>query len=149
MVEQAGKFGVELLQAQEVQRIDPEGSYRWVRTDCGDLCAKALLLATGADYRKLGVPGEEDFIGVNVHFCATCDGAFYKGKRVAVVGGGNSAAEGAATLLNFAQEVTLLVRERELRARKTLRDKIDTLQEEGRLRSSTRRWSLSSGATVS
>jgi thioredoxin reductase (NADPH) len=88
LVRQAQKFGVEILQAQEVKKITREGQYLCVETRGGESNGgKAVLLATGASYRRLGIPGEEDLIGINVHFCATCDGAFYKDKKVLVVGG--------------------------------------------------------------
>jgi thioredoxin reductase (NADPH) len=72
--------------------------------------AKALLVATGSRYKRLNVPGESDYMGAGVHFCATCDGPFYKGRQVAVVGGGNSAAEESLLLTKFAERVTILVR---------------------------------------
>src|SRR6266496_121595 len=78
---------------------------------------------TGATYKRLGVPGERDYIGAGVHFCATCDGPFYKGREVAVIGGGNSAVEEAAFLTRFCPKVTLLVRGSELTANKIATDK--------------------------
>ncbi len=81
--QQAQKFGVELLQAQDVARIHSHDNYHCVDTESGDeYSAKALLLATGSRYRRLGAQGESNYIGAGVHFCATCDGAFYKGKKV-------------------------------------------------------------------
>ncbi len=94
LTRQAKRFGVEILQAQVVTDIRINGRYREVLTRDGSCYAgKAVLIATGARYRQLGIPGERELIGVNVHFCATCDGAFYKNKEVAVIGGGNSALE--------------------------------------------------------
>ncbi len=108
---QAERFGVELLQAQEVERVAQRDNYHVVQTSDGsEYCGRALLVATGSRYRRLGVPGEEDYIGAGVHFCATCDGPFYKGKHVAVVGGGNSAAEESLQLTKFADRVTIFVR---------------------------------------
>ncbi len=108
---QAERFGVELLQAQEVERVFQRDNYHVVQTSDGsEYCGCALLIATGSRYRRLGVPGEEDYIGAGVHFCATCDGPFYKGKHVAVVGGGNSAAEESLQLTKFADRVTIFVR---------------------------------------
>ncbi|WP_343411105.1 FAD-dependent oxidoreductase [Candidatus Amarolinea dominans] len=72
--------------------------------------ARALLLTTGSRYRRLEAPGENDFIGAGIHFCATCDGPFYKGLPVAVIGGGNSAAEESIFLASLTEKVTLLVR---------------------------------------
>jgi len=88
--------------------------------------ADAVLLATGSTYRRLDVPGEDDFIGAGVHFCATCDGPFYKGRDVAVIGGGNSAAEEAAYLSGIVKSVTVLAHGPTLTASKTARDKLPT-----------------------
>ncbi|MEM7347164.1 MAG: FAD-dependent oxidoreductase, partial [Chloroflexota bacterium] len=97
----------------------------WITTgDGSEYGSCAVLLATGADYRPLGVAGEEDFIGAGVHFCSTCDGPFYKDKSVVVVGGGNSAAEESLGLLRFAKDVTLLVRGDRLKASKILVEKV-------------------------
>ena len=91
---QARRFGVEILEAQEVIGIAPEGDYWNITTGDGmTYGCNAVLLATGAHYRKLEVPGEDELIGTNIHFCATCDGAFYKDKKILVVGGGNSGFE--------------------------------------------------------
>ena len=85
----------------------------------------AVLLATGASYRRLDVPGEDDYIGAGVHFCTTCDGPFYKGaKEIAVIGGGNSAVEEGLHLTNFAEKVTMLVRGDRLRASQIAIDKV-------------------------
>ena len=111
---QVERFGVEILPAQEVTEISAQGDYRLVRTEAGDeYCSKALLLATGTRYRRLGVPGEEDLIGAGIHFCATCDGPFYKGQDMVVIGGGNSGIEEGLFLTKFANRVTVLeVRDR-------------------------------------
>jgi len=91
---------VEMLQAQDVTSLRAEEESRYVTTgDRTEYGARAVLIATGSTYRRLGVPGEDDLIGTGVHFCATCDGPFYKGKHVAVIGGGNSAGEGATAAL--------------------------------------------------
>ncbi len=122
---QARKFGVEILQAQEVTELNREGQYLCVTTgDSEAYGAKAALLATGASYRRLGVPGEEDLIGSSVHFCATCDGAFYKGKRVLVVGGGNSGFEEGLFLTKFARQVDIVEFLPEVKASKILQDKV-------------------------
>jgi thioredoxin reductase (NADPH) len=81
-------------------------------------------LATGASYRRLNIPGEEDLIGINVHFCATCDGAFYKDKKVLVVGGGNSGFEEGLFLTNFAKQVDIVEFLPEVRASQILREKV-------------------------
>jgi thioredoxin reductase (NADPH) len=121
----ADRFGVELLQAQEVARIHSHDNYHCVDTaDGSEYSAHAVLLATGSRYRRLGVPGEEKYIGAGVHFCATCDGPFYKGLPVAVVGGGNSATEESIFLLKFVDRVTMLVRGDELKASQILKEKV-------------------------
>jgi len=122
---QAERFGVELLQAQQIDRIHSHGNYHCVVTSDGsEYSALAILLATGSRYRRLGIPGEEDYLGAGVHFCATCDGPFYKGRSVAVIGGGNSAAEESLFLTRFADRVSLLVRGSELKASQIIREKV-------------------------
>jgi len=125
LVRQARKFGVEILQAQEVKKITREGQYLCVETGDGESYGgKAVLLATGASYRRMDVPGEMDLIGINIHFCATCDGAFYKNKKVLVVGGGNSGFEEGLFLTNFARQVDIVERSPEVRASQILREKV-------------------------
>ena len=122
---QACKFGVEILQAQEAASLEREGQYLCVSTSSGhQIGAKAILVATGAHYRRLNTPGEEELIGINVHFCATCDGAFYKGKRLLVIGGGNSGFEEGVFLTRFARQVDILVSGPEPKASKILQDKV-------------------------
>ena len=122
---QAERFGVELLQAQDVTKIHSHDNYHCINTATGDeYSAQAVLLAPGSRYRRLHVPGESDYIGAGVHFCATCDGPFYKGKHVAVVGGGNSAAEESLFLTKFAERVTLLVRGPTLQASQIIQESV-------------------------
>lgn len=123
---QAHRFGVEILQAQEVDRIQVTDNYRTVHLGGGAAYnARAVLIATGAKYRRLDVPGEEKFTGAGVHFCATCDGPFYKDvEQLVVVGGGNSAAEEAIFLSKFAKKVTILVRGDRLTASHVAQDKL-------------------------
>ena len=124
IIEQAKRFGVELLSAQNVTRVGNDEEAHFVATDSGHIYrSNAVLLASGSTYKLLGVPGEEDFIGAGVHFCATCDGPFYKGREVAVIGGGNSAVEEAAFLTRFSPRVKILVRGSELSASKVAADK--------------------------
>ena len=105
----AREVGVEILPAQTVAGIMTKDDYRLVRTETGDeYCAPALLMSTGSRYRRLGVPGENDFIGAGIHFCATCDGPFYKDQEVVVVGSGNSGLEEGLFLTKFASKVTVL-----------------------------------------
>ena len=110
----AERFDVEILPAQAVTTIKVQGDYKMVVTEGGDeYSARAVLLTPGATYRRLNVPGEEDLIGAGIHFCATCDGPFYKGQELVVVGGGNSGVEEGLFLTKFATKVTILeVRDR-------------------------------------
>jgi thioredoxin reductase (NADPH) len=130
LARQAARFGVETLQAQEVVGLRVEAESRYVATaDGAEYGARAVLIATGSTYRRLDVPGEDDFIGAGIHFCATCDGPFYKGRPVAVIGGGNSAAEESLFLTRFASEVTMLVRGPALSASQIVADKVREHQE--------------------
>jgi len=122
---QVRRFGVEIMQAQEVTALSPDGPYWCVTTgDGSEYGTKAALLATGAHYRKLGVPGEDDLIGINIHFCATCDGAFYKGKQALVVGGGNSGFEEGLFLTKFASRVDIVEFSPQVKASQILQDKV-------------------------
>lgn len=104
--------------------IHKEDRYFSIHTgDGSDYIAKAVLLATGASYRRLRVPGEDELVGINVHFCATCDGAFYKDKKVLVVGGGNSGFEESLFLTRFAKQVDI-VTHGEPRASQILQQKV-------------------------
>lgn len=124
VIAQAKRYGVELLSAQNVVSVGNDMDAHFVKTDTGHIYRSyAVLIATGSTYKRLGVEGEEDFIGAGVHFCATCDGPFYKGREVAVIGGGNSAVEEAAFLTRFSPKVTILVRGSKLTANKIATDK--------------------------
>ena len=123
--QQAERFGVELLQAQDVIEVTSHDNYRCVTTADGSrYSAQALLVATGSRYRRLNVPGESEYLGAGVHFCATCDGPFYRGKHVVVVGGGNSAAQESLLLTKFADHVTILVRSGQLKATQVVQEKV-------------------------
>lgn len=106
---QAERFGA-VIEPGEVTAIKDEGKLKRLETTSGEMLAKAVLIATGSDYKKINVPGEEEFYGRGVHYCATCDGAFYRDKKLAVVGGGNSAVQEAIFLTRFATHIDLLVR---------------------------------------
>src|SRR5438105_5775091 len=124
IIEQAQRFGVELLSAQNVVRVGNDLDAHFVETEDGHKYrCNAVLIATGSTYKRLGVPGEDDYIGAGVHFCATCDGPFYKGREVAVIGGGNSALEEAAFLTRFSPKVIILVHGSQLSASKLASDK--------------------------
>lgn len=120
--EQAERFGAD-IRFGEVTGLEDKGDYRLVKTTEGELRAKAVLIATGSDYKKLGIPGEKEYYGRGVHYCATCDGAFYRDKRLVVVGGGNSAVQEALFLTRFASHIDLLVRS-ELRASEVLQHEL-------------------------
>lgn len=106
---QAERFGAE-IEFGEVSEIRDEGDHKVVVVDGQDVHAKSVLIATGSDYKKTGVPGEAEYFGRGVHYCATCDGAFYRDKRLAVIGGGNSALQETIFLTRFASHIDLLVR---------------------------------------
>lgn len=123
--QQAERFGVTLLQAQDIVRLHGHDNYRCVDTASGDeFSAQAVLIATGSRYKHLGAPGEHRYVGAGIHFCATCDGPFYKGKEIAVVGGGNSAAEESLLLTKFADKVTVLVRGDSFKASKVIQESV-------------------------
>ena len=120
----AERFGAEILPAQSVTGIRAEGNYRIAHTEAGDeYTSTAMLISTGTRYRRLGVPGEEDYIGAGIHFCATCDGPFYKDREMVVVGGGNSGVEEGLFLTKFASKVTVLEMRDRLGASQILREK--------------------------
>lgn len=106
---QAKRFGA-VIEYGNVESIRDDGKYKVVVVDGAEVKAKAVLIATGSSYGKINVPGEAEYYGKGVHYCATCDGAFYKGKRLVVVGGGNSAIQEAIYLSGFASHIDLLVR---------------------------------------
>ncbi len=106
---QAERFGA-VIELGEVTAIHDEGKFKRLETTSGDMLAKAVLIATGSDYKKVGAPGEVEYLSRGVHYCATCDGAFYRDKKLVVVGGGNSAIQEAIFLTRFASHIDLLVR---------------------------------------
>jgi thioredoxin reductase (NADPH) len=106
---QAERFGA-VIELGEVLKIHDEGEYKRLETTSGDMLAKAVLIATGSDYKKVGAPGELEYYARGVHYCATCDGAFYRDKRLVVIGGGNSAIQEAIFLTRYATHIDLLVR---------------------------------------
>lgn len=124
MLKQCESFGVEILYDEPI-RLTLKGKVKSAVLNSGaSLQAKTVIIATGADAKKLGISREDELIGGGVSYCASCDGAFFKGKPVAVVGGGNTAVEDALYLENFASEVYLIHRRNELRADKILADRI-------------------------
>lgn len=121
--EHADMFGVQKFPMQEIEFIDLVSSPKIIRTKEVEFRAKSVIIATGAKPMKLGVKGEEEFVGRGVSYCAVCDGAFYKDKVVAIVGGGNSAVEEAIYLTKFASKVYIIHRRDELRADKIIQDR--------------------------
>jgi thioredoxin reductase (NADPH) len=112
---QAERFGA-VIELGEVTNIKSDGRLVSLETTSGQVQAKAVLIATGSDYKRIGVPGEEEYFARGVHYCATCDGAFYRDKRLVVVGGGNSAVQEAIFLTRYASHIDLLVRGPKMRA---------------------------------
>ncbi len=106
---QAERFGA-VIELGEVLSVKDEGAWKRLKTTNGDMLARAVLIATGSDYKKIGVPGEAEYYARGVHYCATCDGAFYRDRKLVVVGGGNSAIQEAMFLTRFASHIDLLVR---------------------------------------
>lgn len=125
LVRQAKKFGVEIVQASGVQGLARTGQYLAVRTTAGkEYSARAVLVATGARYRRLMAPGERELIGSAIHFCAMCDAPFYRGKDVLVVGGGNSGFQESLFIKQFARSVTIVEFLPEVRASKLLQEAV-------------------------
>ena len=121
--EHADKFGVRKFPMQEIEKIDLTSNPKTILTKEGEFRAKTIIIATGAQPMKLNVPGEVEFVGRGVSYCAVCDGAFYKNKVVAVVGGGNAAVEEAMYLTKFADKVYVIHRRNELRADKIVQER--------------------------
>lgn len=119
--EHADKFGIQKFPMQEIEKIDLAS--KKIYTKEYEFSAKTIIIATGAQPMKLGVKGEKEFVGKGVSYCAVCDGAFYKNKVVAVIGGGNSAIEEAMYLTKFASKVFVVHRRNELRADKIIQER--------------------------
>lgn len=128
---QAKRFGAE-IEFGTVESIRNEGKYKVVVVDGVEVRARAVLIATGSSYGKINVPGESEYYGKGVHYCATCDGAFYKGKRLVVVGGGNSAIQEAIYLSGFADHIDLLVRST-VKASDVLQKKLQKVVDDGKI----------------
>ncbi|HDI10483.1 MAG TPA: FAD-binding protein [Euryarchaeota archaeon] len=133
MQEQAKSLGAELILGEEVTRIKREKKYWLAETHSEKYLGKAVIIATGSRKRKLGIKGEEEFVGRGVSYCAICDAPFYRGKVVSVVGGGNSALTSAILLSEFAEKVYLIHRRTEFRAEPILVDRLMNLKKEGRV----------------
>ena len=126
MENQAKRLGAE-IQSGEITKIEKDkgnGSITLSLADGNSMSAKTVIIATGSSFRKLDVPGEKEFIGRGVSYCATCDGAFFRGKSVALVGGGNSALEEALFLTRFVNKVYLIHRRDQFRGMKILQERV-------------------------
>lgn len=122
MEEQAKRFGMETV-SDEVLEVTLEGDWKQVKTYGGTYRSEALIVTTGTEYRKLGIPGEMELRGKGVSYCATCDGAFFKDNRIVVVGGGDSALTEALFLTKFVKELTIIHRRDALRATKIYQER--------------------------
>jgi thioredoxin reductase (NADPH) len=120
--EQATSYGLEILLAEVIKAV-PGQKHNLVNTSEGDFVAESIIIASGAQFRKLGVPGEDKFVGKGVSYCATCDGPLFKGKTVAVIGGGDAAVTEALYLSKFASSVRIIHRRSQLRASKILQER--------------------------
>lgn len=121
---QAERFDTKIKEYVEVKSIRAEGSFLKVKTEDEEYIAKAVIAATGSTYRKLGIPGEDQYSGKGISYCATCDGPLFKEKDIVVVGGGDSAVQEALFLTRFVKSVTLVHRREELRASKILQQSL-------------------------
>lgn len=122
MFDHAKKFGAEYAYGDVTEIIDGE-EYKTIKAGAKEYKTRAIILSTGAEYKKMGVPGEKELGGRGVSYCAVCDGAFFKQKNLVVVGGGDSAVEEGVYLTRFADQVTIVHRRDKLRAQKILQDR--------------------------
>ena len=122
--QQATKFGTQIAEFSEVTKIEPLGKTVRVTTDSASYTGKTLIVATGSTPKKLNVPGEDKFYGKGVSYCATCDGPFYKGKDVAVIGCGDSGLQEGESLLGFAKSVTFITYRSFMKALQSLQERV-------------------------
>jgi len=123
MEEQAKRFGLEVI-SHEVVEVKLEGDKKVVKTEESTYLCETLIICTGTEWRKLGIPGEKEFTGKGVSYCATCDGAFFKDSQIVVVGGGDSALTEALYLTKFAKELTIIHRRDALRGTKIYQERV-------------------------
>jgi thioredoxin reductase (NADPH) len=128
---QAERFGAE-IEFGDVTAIRDDGEVKTLTVDGAEVKAKTVLIATGSDYNKIGVPGELEYYGRGVHYCATCDGAFYRERRLVVIGGGNSAIQEALFLTRFTSHIDLLVRST-VKASEVLQHELRKFVDEGKI----------------
>ncbi|MCM3317224.1 thioredoxin-disulfide reductase [Rummeliibacillus stabekisii] len=122
MFEHAKKFGAEYAYGDVTEIVDGE-EYKTIKTISKEFKTRAIIISTGAEYKKMGIPGEKELGGRGVSYCAVCDGAFFKNKNLIVVGGGDSAVEEGIYLTRFANKVTIVHRRDQLRAQKIIQDR--------------------------
>ncbi|MGE7906067.1 thioredoxin-disulfide reductase [Peribacillus sp. NPDC094092] len=122
MFDHAKKFGAEYAYGDVKEIIDGE-EYKTIKAGSKEFKARSIIISSGAEYKKIGVPGEKELGGRGVSYCAVCDGAFFKQKELFVIGGGDSAVEEGVYLTRFASKVTIVHRRDELRAQKILQDR--------------------------
>ncbi|MDQ5913963.1 MAG: thioredoxin reductase [Patescibacteria group bacterium] len=136
MEKQAERFGakIDFGTVTSVARNDKKNILEVKTEEGGTFSARAVLIATGTHYRELGIPGEKEFWGKGVHWCATCDGAFYRDKKLVVVGGGNSAIQEGIFLTRFAKEIEILVRSDKLKASEVLIEELDEYIKSGKIK---------------
>ena len=123
MEEQARRFGLEVV-SQNVVKVKLEADKKAVQTEEGSYLCEALIICSGTEYRKLGVPGEKEFAGKGVSYCATCDGAFFRDSEIILVGGGDSALTEALYLTKFVKELTIVHRRDALRATRIYQERV-------------------------
>ena len=128
---QAERFGAK-IEYGDVSALRHEDDLNVLTVDGKEVFARAVLIATGSDYNKLGIPGEAEYYGRGVHYCATCDGAFYKDKNLVVVGGGNSGVQETIFLTRFAKHIDLLVRST-VKASQVLQDELQKYVDQGKV----------------
>jgi thioredoxin reductase (NADPH) len=123
METQTKRFGCEIINNVETKTVSFTSDYKIIETDKGTFKAKVLIVATGSEYKKLGAPGEIEYSGKGVSYCAVCDGAFFKEKELVVIGGGDAAVEEGTYLTRYASKVTIVHRRNEFRAEKIIQDR--------------------------
>ncbi len=128
MEEQAKTYGAVIKTGEEVVAIEKKDELFSIQTKSTTYLGKTVVLSTGSTYRKLGIPNEEELIGSGIHFCATCDGAFYRDKDIIVIGGGNSALEEGIFLAGFCKSVKIVNRSENFSASKTYVEKLETIE---------------------
>lgn len=128
---QAERFGAQ-IEYGDVSAVRSEGDVKIVTVDGEEVKARTVLIATGSDYKKIGVPGEKEYYGRGVHYCATCDGAFYRDKKLVVIGGGNSAVQETLFLTRYASHIDLLVRST-IKASEVLQRELEKYVQEGKV----------------